>query len=357
MAMEDAMSTSDITGGIKSGQGGAQGNRSMPATPLISPLWKRVVAYFLDCILLAVVGMCLGFFLFDALAGIGLWGGAIGFVIAMIYFGVCDSRIRNGQTVGKVTMRIRVVSGSGAPLALPQAFARAAILLVPYFLVGIPFDLMAHLGLSMVLSMLIFGTAFGLAYLLLFNRGTRQSLHDLAVGAFVVRVDGNGPIGAPLSYPLARVHKTAIAILFIVAGLLPVLGAQLTAKEPFVSLLALQNVIAAEPGVVRVNVSDGVTARLSTKDGAGTARSLAIQVTLKSKALFEESLADRIARIALDNPVAAGGKDAIAVTLSYGYDIGIASAQTAKVYTHSPADWRARLGQTTPDAAQDAAPK
>jgi uncharacterized RDD family membrane protein YckC len=358
MAMEDAMGMSGNTSSITNGQGGAQGSRSAPA---ISPLWKRVVAYFLDCILLAVVGMCLGFFLFDVLAGIGLWGGAIGFAIAMLYFGVCDSGIRNGQTVGKVAMRIRVVSSSGTPLALPQAFARAAILLVPYFLIGIPFDLMAHLGLSVVLSLLIFGTAFGLAYLLLFNRATRQSLHDLAVGAYVVRADGNGPGGAPLPHPLARVHKTAIAILFVVAAVLPVLGAQLTAKEPFVSLLALQNIIAAEPGVVRVNVTDGVTSRVSTKEGASTVRSLAIQVTLKSKALFEEPLADRIARIALDNHVAAGDKDAIAVTLSYGYDIGIASAQTAKVYTHSPAEWRARLGLAIPNPVpppdQDAIPK
>ncbi|HEY4318871.1 MAG TPA: RDD family protein [Herbaspirillum sp.] len=348
MAMEETTNMMNA-GGMANGEG-AQGRRYAPA---ISPLWKRAVAYFLDWILLAVAGMCLGFLLFDALAGIGVWGGAIGFAIAMLYFGICDSNMRNGQSLGKVAMRIRVASRNGAPLPLPKAFVRAAILLVPYFLVGIPFDLTAHLGASVVLSVLIFGTAFGLGYLLLFNRGTRQSLQDLAVGAYVVRADINTPAGTPLFHPLARVHKTVVALLFIVAGVLPVVGAQLTAKEPFVSLLALQNRIAAEPGVARANVTDGATAHPDAKEGAGTAegsakgtgRSLSIQVALKSKALFEEPLADRIARIALDNPVAAGNKDAIAVTLSYGYDIGIASAQTAKVFTHSPAEWRARLGQ------------
>jgi uncharacterized RDD family membrane protein YckC len=308
----------------------------------IAPLWKRVVAYFLDWILLAVVGMCIGFFLFDALAGIGIWGGAIGFVTAMIYFGICDSRIRNGQSVGKIAMKIRVVSRSGAPLRVPPAFLRAAILLVPYFLIGIPFDLVAHFWSGILLSMLIFGTAFGLAYLLLFNRTTRRSLHDLAVGSTVVRADDKTS-GVPVAHPLWRGHIVAVVLLFVVAAILPVLGAQLTKKEPFVSLLALQTLLSAEPGVVHVNVTDGATTRLNGKDTAKPVKTLSIQVAVQSKTLYEEAFADKIARIALDNHIAANDKDLIVVTVSYGYDIGIASAQTSKIFTHSPADWRTRL--------------
>ena len=330
--------------------------RPTAMSPATAPLWKRAVAFFLDCILLTVVGMCLGFLLFDTLAGMGLWGAAIGFAAAMIYFGVCDSNIRNGQTVGKIAMRLRVVSRNGAPQTLGQAFLRSAILLLPYFLIGIPFDLQAHLGSSMVLSVLIFGTAFGLAYLILFNRATRQSLHDLAVGAYVVRADDRSATGAPTHRQLGRGHVVAVALLFVLAGVLPLMGAQLTRKEPFASLLALQNLLAAEPGVVRVNVTDGV--KNDAKDAAA-ARSLSIQVALKSKALFNEACADKIAGIALDNHAAAAGKDAIAITLSYGYDIGIASAQTSLNFSHSPAQWRQRLGLNAapvPDTAKSPAP-
>ncbi|RXZ36108.1 RDD family protein [Oxalobacteraceae bacterium CAVE-383] len=310
-----------------------------PATLDTAPLWKRAVACFLDFILLAVIGMGIGFLLFDSLARMGLWGAAVGFAVALVYFGVCDSRIRRGQSLGRMAMKLRVVSRSGAPLEIAPAFARAAIFLAPYFLPGIPFDLVAHLGQSVLLSMLIFGTAFGLAYLLLFNRATRQSLHDLAAGAYVVQADARAAADAPVRRPLARGHTIAVALLYAVAGVLPVLGAQLTAQEPFASLIALQNLLATDPGVARVNVTD------AEKDASRPVRSLSIQVALRSKALFDEAYADKVARIALDNHAAAKDKDAIAVTLSYGYDIGIASAQTSKVFTHSPDAWRARLGQ------------
>jgi uncharacterized RDD family membrane protein YckC len=330
---------------------GAQGNAgstgSTMTRPDIAPLWKRAVAYFLDWILLAVVGTCIGYLSFDALASIGVWGGAIGFAISIAYFGICDSRLRNGQSLGKVAMNIRVLTRDGTALNVSPAFARAAILLVPYFLIGIPFDLVAHFWSGVILSTLIFGTAFSLAYLLVFNRTTRQSLHDLAVGTYVVRANGKAVAGPLAADPLWRGHVIAVALLFVVAAGLPVLGARLTAKEPFASLLALQNLLSAEDGVVRVNVTDGATTPANAKDAAPV-KTLSIQVAVHSKGLYQEAFADKIARIALDNQVAVGDKEAIVVALSYGYDIGIASAQTVVRFTHSPAQWRARLNAQAP---------
>lgn len=319
-------------------------------SPAIAPLWKRAVAFFLDCIVLTVIGMGIGSALFDTLAGMGLWGAAVGFAVAMIYFGICDSRIRNGQSVGKIAMKLRVAARDGNAPALGAALLRAAVLLLPYFLIAIPFDLQAHLGASVALSVLIFGTAFALAYLIVFNRATRQSLHDLAAGAYVVRTDDRLAKGAPAHRRLGRGHVIAVALLYVLAGILPVLGAQLTRQEPFASLLALQNLLAAEPGAVRVNVTDG-----AGKAGE-SGRTLSIQMALKSKAMFNEATADRIAGMALDNHAAASGKEAIAITLSYGYDIGIASAQTGASFSHSPAQWRERLGRDAAPAVDPAKP-
>ena len=71
----------------------------------ISGFWRRIGAAFIDVIILFVVGLCLGLFFGDVFAQIGDWGKLVGFIIAILYFGVMNSYVTGGQTFGKMISR------------------------------------------------------------------------------------------------------------------------------------------------------------------------------------------------------------------------------------------------------------
>ena len=56
-----------------------------------------------------------------------------------------------------------------------------------------------------------------------------------------------------------------------------------------------------------------------------------------------ESLANRLARIILDHDPSAENEDVIAISMSYGYDIGIASGWQSRSFAFSPEQWRKRF--------------
>jgi len=119
-----------------------------------------------------------------------VWGRLIGFVIALLYFGAMNSKLFKGQTLGKKILNLRVVDSSNYPITLGRSIFRYIVLATPFLLNGINIPVEAFQSFLMYpLSMVIFGGVFSILYLYAFNRATRQSLHDLAVGSFVVNAE------------------------------------------------------------------------------------------------------------------------------------------------------------------------
>jgi uncharacterized RDD family membrane protein YckC len=309
---------------------------------LIAGVRPRLLALLLDGLVLGLIGALLGLFLFDVLTRIGGWGRAFGFAIALVYSGMMNSGIYGGQTLGKMAMKIKVVSSTGAPLSVAASFGRSGILEAPYFLylAPLPPDLW-HSWLAAVVMLLVFGVGLSVPYLFFFNRSTRQSLHDLAVGSYVVRTGGEAvPV---LAGTVWRGHYVVVAALMMLAAAMPMVTGALEKREPFASLVSLQEVMANEPGVRYVTLEVNTSSTLTIGQGAQTTTSLFAQVIADSKDIDQEALANRIARIALDRYGEASNKDAIVVTIRYGYDIGIASSWRYWRSSFSPAEWRARL--------------
>lgn len=286
----------------------------------VAGFWRRLAAFTLDSLLGGLLGVLVGLAMFDTLAQLGAWGRAVGFIIAVAYFGIFNSRIGGGQTLGKMAFGIEVIDRNGDPLSLPRSLARAAVLCAPLFLNGASFSSSVLLSYWVYpLTLLVFGGLGAIVYLYVFNRPTRQSLHDLAVGSYVVR---NDEFDAPSFSPVRRVHLTVVAILVAASAGIPAASGQLAQMQVFRELLPAYEEISRLPHVGAASVQAHVT-----KSNAGPVhRAILVQMRLDVPQIDDKALATRAARIVLERIPTAKDRDAIRVGLVYGYDIGFASS-------------------------------
>jgi len=170
-----------------------------------APAWRRLVARTIDlaiafplalilCVPVTIVGLPLVAIL-NSSGNEEAWG-PIGAGLALLLAYVCLEWLllirRDGQTLGKGLMGLRVVRASradragGSRLAGVAAIARLAVLLAPFAFLSAAgsdegpddaWDILAYVGvLSLVLSLLLAAIP-----------ASRRSVHDLAAGSRVVR--------------------------------------------------------------------------------------------------------------------------------------------------------------------------
>ncbi|WP_434629129.1 RDD family protein [Chromobacterium sp. CV08] len=311
---------------------------SLSEPRIIAGFWRRLAAFFLDCLLLAVVGMALGYFFTQELARLGPWGQLLGFSIAAVYFAVQNSKMGGGQTVGKRLLKIRVVAKSGTPLSVPAAFARFLPLAAPWFLNSMLFSESVFFSYWFyALSIAVFGIGLPVVYLYVFNRKSRQSLGDLLVASYVVSTDASGHVLAPAVW---KGHVAACALLAMASGIAPYFIKHFTSSEPFASLISITDAVDSQPWVMHAQVYKGKTFPISAKNNDEASTFLSVVAYSKDPDIANPQRATRLAKLALATDKTAAGLDVIQVMLAHGYDIGIASYWRSVHYVHSPAEWR-----------------
>ena len=138
----------------------------------LSGFWQRAGAYMLDY-LIQMVAMYAIFIPIGIIGAMSTKGGSdpsmwflliypISFAVVISYEGLMLS-MKNGQTVGKMALRIRVVCPDGSPISKGQAWGRAVMRLV--------------LGCLIIADYLVF-----------FFTDERTTLHDIVVKTRVVDV-------------------------------------------------------------------------------------------------------------------------------------------------------------------------
>ena len=105
--------------------------------------------------------------------------------LAQPYFAIFNSRICDGQTFGKRWMDVQVVDQGGANNLVRQVDTPIFGLVRPYF---IGLDVAGRATLAWPLSAIVAALAIianGTFYLLIFNRQTRQGIHDIVAKTYV----------------------------------------------------------------------------------------------------------------------------------------------------------------------------
>lgn len=218
---------------------------------------RRFYAFLFDYALIAGVCWGLGHALEDVLSALGAYGRLIGAALGVGYFGVLDSRIGRGQTLGKRLLGIRVVGARGEALSVIRAGARATLVLLPLLVSGLSWPGTPPWPIVGAYGLMVAGLPIGLLYLFVFNAPTRQSLHDLCARAFTV-TDG---VTAPAQPSRPRlVHGAVAATLLLTTG-----GAYVTAgvaageSAPFREMRAMRVMLTQHPNVEAISLSREVT--------------------------------------------------------------------------------------------------
>src|SRR4026207_220821 len=100
---------------------------SQPIGFQIAGFWRRAIASIIDTLLLGGACFLLAVLLMYTIPGLGGWGRLIGLVVGTLYFGVFNSDIFGGRSLGKRLMKLAVVDASGKPLPLNRALLRGFV--------------------------------------------------------------------------------------------------------------------------------------------------------------------------------------------------------------------------------------
>lgn len=282
----------------------------------IAGFWRRLFAFLIDGFLLWLVGLAMIYLSLMYQPSAFGYGVYLGFGLALLYFGIMNSHIRRGQTIGKMILGIEVVDREGHYLSLGKSFLRAAMLssLICFQNFG-------------ALTWLVFG------YLYIFNRVTRQSLHDVIAGTFVVKKGANQPHTAHTW----KVHYV-IAVILFAFSFWPVIAAITGGKtqgDP--ALQGMITEIQKIETVKEVNVRWDEWGRLGDPNKQ---KRLIVGVVVKQPT---PQLEDKIAKIVIDKYPPDQSYDRIIVQLGEVRSMGIATNTMNYNYNFSPQLWRERI--------------
>lgn len=310
----------------------------------IAGFWRRVGALVIDLMILGLLGLTLGHFFGDQFAQMESWGRLVGFGIGLIYFGVMNSALLGGQTIGKKLLRIRVVDDKNNTIPLFRSMLRYIIFTLPFTFNGVYFtDKEMPYIWNYPLSFFMLGGMFAIIYLYLFNRATRQSLHDLMVGTFVV----NAYSVKQETSKVWKVHLIVVAIAFI-AAIIPTAyfpklvsdvsklvpdASNLVSDESYTGMSAAQSALLNEPRIKSASVKTSYQTIISDNKEDQQATYVIAKAWLTSNNVADSDFAQYVANLIVQHYPEAKQTDAIKITLAYGYDIGIASKWNS--YTRS----------------------
>jgi uncharacterized RDD family membrane protein YckC len=301
----------------------------------IGAVWRRFLAYVIDCIILAVVGHLIAWPFADALAAMGPFARLVGFLIALLYFALMESYIGSGASLGKRLLLLQVVHADGSLLTLEESVARSIVFSLPIFLNGLALPLSrTPLAIVTLLSVVSVGAGGITGYMILFNRRTRQGLHDLAVKSLVAEAGRSGSLA---TRPIWVPHWFIVgALLAVVMAAATMLGVIVPDTEPFSQLVL--DVRMAEH-INGVQSASAMRVFAHSNPGGWKLSSLAITITCLCKEDEEEAIADDAAKALFQGDPHFQQYPRVTIDVVHGYDIGIASSTQSQRFSNSPAGW------------------
>lgn len=305
---------------------------------VVRGFWRRIFAFLTDVLVTAVPCAFIGFTFYGFFAQSKLAGDLLGFFITLPYFAVLGSSVGRGQTLGQRIARIQIVDREGRYLSLERSFLRYLILLTPFQLTEAETPVGAPADLKMLVSWLFPALVVVIGYLYLFNVQTRQSLHDLAVGAYVVDARAEGPVEIERFW---KWHWAILSgVLFAGAVLTIAITGGMVKRGLYRELLTIQRAV-LDSGKVRAT-----SLSFSRKTTKGqSASELRVNVNWNGRPGNYDLASTEIAAIVLKADPEASKLDYIGVGFTEGLKVGFVNFSRNWVVRRPPSDWTTKIQQ------------
>jgi TonB family protein len=240
--------------------------------------------------------------------------------IGVLYFGLLQSRVGGGRTLGMRLLGLQVRAVDGGLLGVGAAALRAVVLLLPLTLNGI---MLARSPLNLaavyVSTVVIFGGCLAQLYLLIFNRPSRRLLHDLVARSVVLKV---GRDAAPPA--VSQKHLIATGACFALAAAVPAVLAAVPKPKWLLDLEPAHAAVEALPEVRSATMERNWSEIRSFRGPAQKIENLVVTVRLREQPSNYQAEAARIAATARAR--FSGPPDLLRVQLVNGYNMGLASS-------------------------------
>ncbi len=297
------------------------------------------MAYSIDTIIIGAIGLAVGFRFYVYFLSLGQFGRLYGLIIYLGYFATLNSRLGNGQTLGKRILGIKVVDRDANPLSFPQSIIRQSIIATPIFLNGLNVAAGPNaVATSIILGIAVFGTGGTISYFLIFNRKTRRSLHDFVCGSNVVRVE-QGKTVIDESH-LWRGHFAilgTVAVAAIAGGIFISSWAQ--NNFDMTKVMALYEKLNQQDEIRQSGVHLNKTYRL--RDGEKSAVTVLQVIAMPPYQIDSNNeYAMIVMGIALEDESLLPESDIISLGIITGFDLGIARERTTRSVSDTPQNWK-----------------
>ncbi len=322
----------------------------MPATE-IAGFWRRVFAFMLDGLFLSIPLLMLGFAFRSFAFSLGPWGRLIGYGLLFLYWSVFNSTFREGQTFGKQLLGIAVVDRHGDYLSLPASMRRASILALIGLLNQWALPVLETPVMVVITGTIVLGGGLALLYGVIFNRQTRQGIHDLIAGSYVVKTSHRPKTHLPETPPS---HKR-ITIGLVGAGLILsiAIGVLMQNANPTFGILvptewkeiqALRTTLAHNDDFFNVGVR-----RLNQNSSRTSDARHNLHITVWMKKPCEQYTAycdtalQQVAQTVFENYAGIDRLSEMRITLINRFDLGLARGSYSHGATQTIDDWRKQL--------------
>jgi hypothetical protein len=213
---------------------------------------------------------------------------------------------------------------------------------MPIFLDGImPPALMGGSAVGSVLEIAAFAVGGAIIYLYLFNRVTRQSFHDLIARTYVIDSATQGKVGVG---PVWKGHLIVLAALLLVTlGVSKVVELRLERSRDFSVLFSIIEKLTNSRMVYSASAIE-----MAAMGTDGTNHYLVVSARWKGRPGNLQRATKEIASMVLDQDPNILGQQVLVVNVTYGFNIGIASAWRGYTARGTPAEWRTKFNQVNP---------
>lgn len=325
--------------------------KPLGALPPIAGFWRRCAAFIVDGIFLGLLELAIwgipkiigsqGVIWFE----LGPYGRLIGLALTLAYFGLLDSGIGDGRTIGKRLLGIAVRDGTNKPIGIGRSIIRTSIWAIPITFNGsmLPVSVLQTPVLVWLLIVIIGGLVAAILYTMVFNRHARQGLHDMVCGTYVINFKGQPITTFPQT---ARIHWITSGVLVALVAVLAAVGIIIiqVPGTKFNQILQVQQMLISDSRLFSVEVYDST--QFQFYEGGKSNHVLKVKAWFKGLPSDEERarMTGDIALALLDRVDNIDQYDLMQILVISGYDFGITNFMIKSDTIHPISMWKEKVG-------------